>query len=583
MSRSRSFYYACVILAFQVCLFAEKRPLTHADYDGWRHIQNQRLSDDGRFLAYALFPQEGDGVVVVRNLITGKEMREPVGQLPPPPPPDFSEPQAEPGPPPARNLTVSFTRDGRTLVFATFPTRAEVDAAKTDKKRPQPKPGLRILELSSGAVARIERVKSFQVPAEGDGFVAYLHEAEDGAKKDAGGMLVLRTLSNNAEHTFNDVTEYALAKDSRLLIYSVASKDEVANGVYAIAPGNDASPKTLVAGPGKYTKLAWDDKQDELVFVGGREAKLYLWPRESEKAVEIVGPQIAGFPSDSVVSEKSTIGFSKDGQRIFFGYAPKSRPSTADKTPAEDRPSVDLWHWKDDYIQPMQKVRAKSDRTRSFRAVYHLPEKKLTVLGDRSMSEITPSEDGRYSLGGDDREYRSMVEYDERYIDSYLVDNQTGQRTLLAKKHIGRVTWSPDAKYALFFNGKDWTTLSVPEGKTTNLTSRLGVRFWSEEHDSPGSPRAYGLAGWTKDGKFVLLYDHYDIWQIAPDGSSAKNITQIRAQAERDVPLCAGGDRFRRSRASTRRSQFCCGPSTLICAIRAFTVCGCMPMPRLRS
>jgi hypothetical protein len=28
-----------------------------------------------------------------------------------------------------------------------------------------------------------------------------------------------------------------------------------------------------------------------------------------------------------------------------------------------------------------------------------------------------------------------------------------------------------------------------------------------------------------KDGKHVLLYDRYDIWRVAPDGTGAKNIS----------------------------------------------------------
>ena len=74
------------------------------------------------------------------------------------------------------------------------------------------------------------------------------------------------------------------------------------------------------------------------------------------------------------------------------------------------------------------------------------------------------------------------------------VENVTGTRKLAARKHLGRVTWSPDSKYALFFNGKDWITLSVPDGKTTNLTATLSVKFWTEDHDSPGSPGSYGTA-----------------------------------------------------------------------------------------
>ena len=59
-----------------------KRPLQHRDYDSWRTIQSQALSRDGKFLAYGLFPEEGDGQLVVRNLATGREVRESAGAIP---------------------------------------------------------------------------------------------------------------------------------------------------------------------------------------------------------------------------------------------------------------------------------------------------------------------------------------------------------------------------------------------------------------------------------------------------------------------------------------------------------------------
>src|SRR5437764_9464145 len=88
-------------------VFAQKRALTHQDYDSWKSIRSQQLSRDGKYLAYALFPQEGDGTLVVRNLTTGKEWRESCGQTPPPPRPDFA--RAEETPPAARGITIPFT------------------------------------------------------------------------------------------------------------------------------------------------------------------------------------------------------------------------------------------------------------------------------------------------------------------------------------------------------------------------------------------------------------------------------------------------------------------------------------------
>ena len=42
-----------------------------------------------------------------------------------------------------------------------------------------PKNALGIIDLSSGQVTRVERVKSFQVPEDGSGFIAYLLEPKE--------------------------------------------------------------------------------------------------------------------------------------------------------------------------------------------------------------------------------------------------------------------------------------------------------------------------------------------------------------------------------------------------------------------
>ncbi|MFN7930049.1 MAG: hypothetical protein U0Y68_19425 [Blastocatellia bacterium] len=170
-------------------------------------------------------------------------------------------------------------------------------------------------------------------------------------------------------------------------------------------------------------------------------------------------------------------------------------------------------------------MRATQERNRSYRAVYHLKEKKFLQLADETMDGLNPASNGQWAMGTDDREYRRLVGVDTNYSDVYLVNTTDGTRKPLLKKNQFGVTWSPNGKYGLVFDGKDWQTISVPDGKLTNLTAKLGVNFWREDNDSPTTAPAYGNGGWVKGDKYVLLYDQFDIWQIAPDGSSAKNLT----------------------------------------------------------
>jgi dipeptidyl aminopeptidase/acylaminoacyl peptidase len=541
-----------------VALAQQKRSLTAGDFDSWRSIQGQTISRDGKFIAYAAVAQDGDGEVIARNLATGKEWRAPRGAQP-----TFTPaPPGGEGPPPVFGARVSFTADSRFLVFQILPTKAETDKAKKEKKKPEdmPKSALGIMDLSTGEVARVERVKNFQVPEEGAGFIAYLLEAKkeerrpeggapaagatpaaapaaavDKKKKEYGSELVLRNLNDRTERSFADVLEYSLSKDAKHLLYAVSSKKEESNGIYAATTASADAAAPLLSGKGKYAKLTWDDKQTQAAFISDRDDasaaqpkfKLYHWQRSTPAAAEIVSPASANFRQGWVVSDKANLSFSLDGATLFLGVVPAPEPEKEDDGPADEKVIADLWHYKDDYIQPMQKVRAEQEKNRSYRAVYHLKEKKFVQLADDTMRELSPANDGRWALGQDDREYRILVGYsdDANSSDVYLVNTIDGSRKLLFKKQRGGTSWSPNGKYALFYDGKNWNTVSIPDGKVINLTANLGVNFYNEEHDSPSTPGSYGSAGWTSDDKYVLIYDKYDIWQIAPDGSGAKNLT----------------------------------------------------------
>ncbi|MGZ3573668.1 MAG: hypothetical protein ACXVA3_00105 [Vulcanimicrobiaceae bacterium] len=59
-----------------------KTPLDYKAYDGWNAVTGTTLSRDGAWVAYALVPEDGDGTLVVRQIASGKEFREPRGKAP---------------------------------------------------------------------------------------------------------------------------------------------------------------------------------------------------------------------------------------------------------------------------------------------------------------------------------------------------------------------------------------------------------------------------------------------------------------------------------------------------------------------
>jgi len=155
-----------------------KRPLNHKDYDGWRTIASQHLSADGKFLAYGVFPQEGDGEVIVRNLVTGQDSHFPAGARPQPT--GVAIPEEGPAPE-ARGTTITFSADSKYVVFSTFPSKADTDKARKDRRTGDnaPKDGMVIVELATAKATTIERVRRFAMPEKISGYLAYQKEAPE--------------------------------------------------------------------------------------------------------------------------------------------------------------------------------------------------------------------------------------------------------------------------------------------------------------------------------------------------------------------------------------------------------------------
>src|SRR5436853_1084977 len=166
-----------MLAAFSVTAIAQapKRALTPDDWDHWRSISWPAISNDGRWVVYSLVPQVGDGELIVRATSGSNEYRIQRGFI--------GRPQMVAG---ARDTTnasppAQITSDNKFALALTYAPMSEFERARREKRRPadQPKASLAIVDLSSGQVTSVPRVRSFRTARDAGTWVAYLLEPTD--------------------------------------------------------------------------------------------------------------------------------------------------------------------------------------------------------------------------------------------------------------------------------------------------------------------------------------------------------------------------------------------------------------------
>jgi dienelactone hydrolase len=584
---------------------AEKKPLTHKDYNSFRTIQSPLVSPDGNFIAYAVVPPEGDTEVIVlglNNKVLYKHMESKAGGKGGKAGAKGGGGKGKGGAGPEAGVPgtkTAFTPDSRYLLFTVPAAKGEAakagpDAPKAEAAEPA-RQSLAIMNLADGKVKMIPNVRNFTTPEDRGSDLLVYHlfptaaqevekkadapakekkgeddflqqKGQKGGKKGgaaAGGPaaaakgaqvgdLVMQNISSDAtKFTIADVADFTLTRNGRWLVCSVSAKDPGDCGLFAFGtPQGKLIKVPLVLGKAKYTRFTWDENQRFLAFFiergDAKDAKdpyvlsLNMWdsdvPVENGPAIhELVGTkEMKGVQSDMTLTDRGQITVTEDGSKVFFAVAPPTPivDKEAAKEPVgkggakDDKAVVELWHWKDDFIQPMQKVRAAQEKGRTFAAVWHVRDKRVVQLADKTMSNVTPSHTGTYAIGVEDAPYRPLVAYDGNYADLYIISTIDGSRKLVFKKHHGALTFSPTGRFAIAYDGKDWNSVGIPDGNVLNITKSVPTNFFNEDYDSPSEPPSYGIAGWSADEYFVLLYDKYDIWKVALRGGGFENLTK---------------------------------------------------------
>ncbi len=500
-----------------------KKQLDYSVYDSWNYIEDQKISNDGEWVLYEVYPYKGDGVLTLwdSNAETSNTFE--------------------------RGKDALFSPTSSYFAYKIKPFEDSIREMKFNKtpKKKWTKDSLGIFVLNNNKILKREKLKSFKVAEKESDWMVFQQfiskEKEDSLKKEKKpkkkadknapeltNLTVMNPLTGK-EFFFEDVTDYSISENGKLVSFVRLQNDSLLKSTLFVFNTKEETTDSIFSAKGLTKNISIDHEGEQVAFIHSYDTTkvkaygLYFWKRGDDSPKKIVDTLTSAIPEKWTASEHGKIYFSDNDERLFFGTSLRPAPEPKDTLLEEEKVKLDVWNWKDPLLQPQQLKNLEQEKKRTYLAVYHINDEKVVQLANEKVRNVDPilKGNGDAAIGTNYQPYQKLMSWEmPPYKDVYRVDIKTGEKELIKQKIQSHIGLSSNGKYFYWYAYKDssWHIYDYKNRTERNLTSELQVNFYNEEHDYPNEPNSYGFAGWTEDDDYFLVYDRYDVWKLDPKG-----------------------------------------------------------------
>lgn len=376
-----------------------------------------------------------------------------------------------------------------------------------------------IIGLSSAEKRKIGNVRRHETAGR---WLAWLHTDGRLTVMDADGKEVV---------ALDSVADFKLSPSGHQAAFS-------RKGAMGILSLDNKGIQTLFRETAPLQRAFWKEDGSQVAFTTYQAGIVSLyWYDLKTKTARQLNPKSLTIEGAVFAIERHTKPYFTDAGHVIFDVSGKYEEAPA--------PNVQVWNAADKWLYPAE---------RSFDGGRKYPKLFIWKVGgevmplhDNTLPEATLFPGGRHAILYHPQDYSPHFRWAERR-DLYVVDTESGQKTLLAKEEDKRenpFVVSPDGKYLARFDGRQWVLHALATGKSRPLAGPADISYPSRWEKVP---YPHDFAGWTSDGRGVLLHDTFDLWYISLDGKERKRLTAGRERGivYRLLPptiLQAGGPR----------------------------------------
>lgn len=209
--------------------------------------------------------------------------------------------------------------------------------------------------------------------------------------------------------------------------------------------------------------------------------------------------------------------------KIYFRAVNRRKMKGADV--GERYSDMQVWNYKDPYLYQMY---LEENPDSSHYCLYDPGTGKIIDFGESqiSYSPIKPDVANKFIIG-----LTPINAYERFWLKAarascYLVNTSTGESKEIYHEMEGyyamfhQLQLDPKQKYLLYYDLslRNYRVYNIVTGTEAMLSKDTSLVLDNIDEDPASSPYPYGIAGWSADGKFVYVYDKYDLWKLDLEG-----------------------------------------------------------------
>lgn len=271
---------------------------------------------------------------------------------------------------------------------------------------------------------------------------------------------------------------------------------------------------------GEIHHISFDKSGAQVVFLSrsDNDRKIYFFKQGMIKASVFMQNNSPAMPTGWNIADAG-LSFSPDATRVYFSL--KKNQSTRIKDADVISDQVDVYHYKDDYLQHTQAAVINEERDRAHLAVASLQQAGKIILLEEDNLQLASEKNNKYVVLKT-RTNNDEAYYREDQVPEYtLVSVETSKKLYSMKQPMHL---SPDERFVVWHSpmGYAINSYEIASGTVRNLTDdiKIPAEIVSSAHGDKCNPYKFSVIScWLPGGKAFLVGDKHDLWKIDPSGA----------------------------------------------------------------